>query len=45
MHRYMAQCPSTGCSGWNPQKADFFKISETGRKANSMEWYMADISA
>jgi len=45
MITYMAKCPSSGCPGWNPKSADFFKISQVGRKPNSMSWYMADIKA
>jgi len=41
----MAKCPPSGCPGWNPKNGDFFKISQTGRKPNSMTWYMADIKA
>jgi len=39
---YLAKCDGP-CENFDPKNADFFKISETGRKPNSLSWYQEDI--
>ncbi|KAF8326887.1 glycosyl hydrolase family 61-domain-containing protein [Cantharellus anzutake] len=39
---YLAKCDGD-CKSFDPSKATFYKISQTGRKPNSMVWYQEDI--
>ncbi|KAJ3505932.1 hypothetical protein NMY22_g17412 [Coprinellus aureogranulatus] len=39
---YMASCGSSSCDKFDPKNAEWFKISELGKKPNG-DWYMADV--
>jgi hypothetical protein len=43
---YMASCGATGCANFDGQGAEFFKISELGRKegGDGRSWFMGDLT-
>jgi len=42
---YMASCGSVGCANFDSANAEFFKISELGKKADGSTWFMSDLNA